>query len=137
MRIGPWPDGRIGIAPYGRYMHAPAATTYPRPLSGWLSTGTAYDLVNIEDLGGAVAVRADDGVSESVVRAARRAGYAATTGARRVPAAQLPRVAPRLLWVNPTAADLLRLRWISWPEDSRGLQRSSATPNGSATRGTE
>jgi hypothetical protein len=99
---------------------------YPRAIAARLRGDTLYDLVVIGDLGGAVAVRSEDGVTESVVTAARRAGYAAWPGSRSVPVDRLPRVAPHLLWVNPTSADLLRLRWTARQQDPR--HRRTAQP---------
>jgi hypothetical protein len=107
-------------------MPAGVTSLYPRPIAGRLRGDTLYDLVVIGELGGAVAVRSDDDVTESVVRAARRTGYAAWAGSRSVPVDRLPRVAPHLLWVNPTSADLLRLRWTTRLQDPR--QRGTAQP---------
>jgi hypothetical protein len=89
---------------------------YPRAIAGRLRGDTLYDLVVIGDLGGAVAVRSEDGVTESVVTAARRAGYAAWPGSRSVPVDRLPRVAPHLL----------RLRWTARQQDPR--HRRTAQP---------
>jgi hypothetical protein len=86
---------------------------YPRHLANRIDGSQSYDLVFVSDPDGAVAVRSSDRVHRSTLKALVRAGFDARLGPRDVGADQLPRVAPRLLWVNPTAADLHRLRWIT------------------------
>ena len=85
---------------------------YPRHLANRIDGNQSYDLVFVSDPEGAVAVRSSDRVHRSTLKALVKAGFDARLGPRNIGAEQLPRVAPRLLWVNPTAADLLRLRWI-------------------------
>ena len=108
--------------------------TYPRHLANRLESDAGYDVVFLPDLDGAIAVRSSDEVIDATCRAVARAELDARRGPREVPAAELPGVAPRLLWVNPTAADLLRLRWSSPPSpDVRDLARMTST-DGSAAR---
>ena len=101
--------------------------TYPRHLANRLEPGIRYDVVFVRDLDGAIAVRAGDEVLDATCRAVARADLEVEQGPREVSAAELPRVAPNLLWVNPTAADLLRLRWSSPPraDGTRGTKRAA------------
>ena len=99
--------------------------TYPRHLADRLEPGIGYDVVFVPDLDGAIAVRSRDEVLASTCRAVARAGFEAEWGPRGVSSAELPLVAPNLLWVNPTAADLSRLRW-SLPPSHEGRERERA-----------
>jgi hypothetical protein len=101
--------------------------TYPRHLASRLEPGVGYDVVFVPGLDGAIAVRSRDEASASICRAVQRAGYAARRGPRGVTVAQLPQVAPHLLWVNPTAADLSRLRWSSPPGREASRERVPAS----------
>lgn len=108
--------------------------TYPRHHANRLEPGIRYDVVLVADLDGAIAVRSSDHVLDATCKAVARAGFGVLRGPRAVSAAELPGVAPRLLWVNPTAADLLRLRWSSPPShDVRKLARSTSTRGSAAT----
>ncbi len=99
--------------------------TYPRHLADRLEPGIGYDVVFVPHLDGAIAVRSRDEVLTSTCRGVARAGFEAREGPRGVSAAKLPLVAPHLLWVNPTAADLSRLRW-SLPPGRRWRVRECA-----------
>ena len=102
--------------------------TYPRHLADRLEPGIGYDVVFVPDLDGAIAVRSRDEVLASTCRAVARAGFEAHRGPRGVSSAELPLVAPNLLWVNPTAADLSRLRWSLPPgQEGRVRERAPAT----------
>ncbi len=108
--------------------------TYPRHHANRLEPGTGYDVVFVPQLDGAIAFRSSDDVFDATCRAVARAEFDVLRGPREVPAAELPRVAPRLLWVNPTAADLLRLRW-SAPPSQHVRELAPASPmDGSAAR---
>lgn len=106
--------------------------TYPRHLANRLEPGVGYDVLFVPDLDGAIAVRSADGVLDATLRAAGRAGRDVARGPREVSAADLPGVAPRLLWVNPTAADLLRLGWSSPPGLAMCARAHTASTDGSA-----
>ena len=95
---------------------------YPRHLANRIDGTQSYDLVFISDPDGAVVVRSSDRVHRSTLKAVVKAGFEAQLGPRDIAAEHLPRVAPRLLWVNPTAADLLRLRWITVPGPAPRVQ---------------
>ena len=114
-------------------MHA-RNDTYPRHLANRLEPGIGYDVVFVHDLDGAIAVRARDEVLDATCRAVARADFEVRRGPRRVSSAELPRVAPRLLWVNPTAADLLRLRWSSPPSRGRRVRERAPSTDGSAAQ---
>ena len=109
--------------------------TYPRHLVHRLEAGIGYDVIFVPDLDGAIAVRSRDEVATSTCRAVARAGYEAMRGPRGVLAAALPLVAPHLLWVDPTAADLSRLRWSVPPSYGRVRERVPATNGSAATHG--
>ena len=122
-------------------IHHPASSsmherhdTYPRHLANRLEPGTGYDVVFFADPDGAIAVRSSDEVLDSVCRAAARAGFEARRGPRGVSAAELPGVAPHLLWVNPTAGDLMRLRQSSPPSHDVRNRARSTSPAGAAPR---
>jgi hypothetical protein len=107
--------------------------TYPRHLADRLEPGIGYDVVFVPDLDGAIAVRSRDEVLASTCRAVARAGFEAQRGPRGVSSAELPLVAPNLLWVNPTAADLSRLRWSLHPgREGRARERAPATDGSAA-----
>jgi hypothetical protein len=106
--------------------------TYPLHLANRLETGVGYDVVFVTDLDGAIAVRSRDEVLTSTCRAVARAGFEARRGPRGVSAAELPLVAPNLLWVNPTAADLSRLRWSLPPGHDRRVRERGPVKHGSA-----
>ena len=108
--------------------------TYPRHHANRLEPGIGYDVVFVPELEGAIAFRSSDDVFDATCRAAARAELDVLRGPREVPAAELPRVAPRLLWVNPTAADLLRLRWSSPPSQHARKLAPVASMDGSAAR---
>ena len=108
--------------------------TYPRHLANRLEPGIGYDVVFVPALDGAIAVRSSDEVIDATCRAVARADFDVVRGPREVPAAELPGVAPRLLWVNPTAADLQRLRWSSPPSHDVRHRVRSASTHGSAAR---
>ncbi len=108
--------------------------TYPRHLANRLEPGIRYDVVFVRDLDGAIAVRTGDEVLDATCRAAARADLEIRRGPRRVSAAELPRVAPHLLWVNPTAADLLRLRWSPPPSRGRRVRERALSTVGSAAQ---
>ena len=95
---------------------------YPRHLANRIDGTQGYDIVFVSDPDGAVAVRSSDRVHRSTLNAVVKAGFDAQLGPRDVAAEHLPRVAPRLLWVNPTAADLLRLGWITVPGPTPRVQ---------------
>jgi hypothetical protein len=109
--------------------------TYPPHLVDRLEGGIGYDVIFVPDLDGAIAVRSRDEVVTSTCRAVARTGYEATRGPRGVLAAALPLVAPHLLWVNPTAADLSRLRWSLPPSHGRVRERVPVTNGSAATHG--
>jgi hypothetical protein len=108
--------------------------TYPRHLANRLEPGIGYDVVFLRELDGAIAVRASDEVLDATCRAVARADFEVQRGPRKVSAAELPRVAPHLLWVNPTAADLLRLRWCSPPSRGRRVRERAPSTDGSAAQ---
>ena len=107
---------------------------YPRHLANRLERASGYDVVFVRDLDGAIAVRSSDEVLDATCRAVARLGFTARRGPRTVSAAELPRVAPHLLWVNPTAADLLRLRWSSPPSHSKRVRERAQSTEGSAAQ---
>jgi hypothetical protein len=102
---------------------------YPRHLANRIDGTQSYDLVFVSDPDGAVAVRSSDHVHRSMLKAMTKAGFDARLGPCDVGAEQLPRVAPRLLWVNPTAADLLRLRWITVQGPAPRVQAKAPAPH--------
>jgi hypothetical protein len=104
---------------------------YPRHLANRIDGTQSYDLVFVSDPDGAVAVRSSDRVHRSTLNAMAKAGFDARLGPRGIAADQLPRVAPRLLWVNPTAADLLRLRWITVQGPAPRVQAKAHRSTGS------
>jgi hypothetical protein len=114
--------------------------TYPRHLVDRLEPDVGYDVIFVPELDASIAVRSRDEVLSSTCRAIARAGFEADRGPRGVLAAELPLVAPHLLWVNPTAADLSQLRWSLPP--SRGMRvrerapviDGSAAPHGTCQR---
>ena len=112
----------------------PATDTYPRHLANRLEPGIGYDVVFLRELDGAIAVRASDEVLDATCRAVARADFEVQRGPREVSAAELPRVAPHLLWVNPTAADLLRLRWCSPPSRGKRVRERAPSTDGSAAQ---
>ena len=107
--------------------------TYPRHLADRLEPGIGYDVVFVPHLDGAIAVRSRDEVLASTCRAVARAGFEALRGPRGVSSAELPLVAPHLLWVNPTAADLSRLRW-SLPPGRRRRRECAPVTDGPAAK---
>ena len=109
--------------------------TYPPHLVDRLEGGIGYDVIFVPDLDGAIAVRSRDEAMTSTCRAVARAGYEAKRGPRGVSSAALPLVAPHLLWVNPTAADLSRLRWSLPPSHGRVRERVPSTHGSAATHG--
>src|SRR4029453_3204040 len=102
---------------------------YPRHLANRIDGTQSYDLVFVSDPDGAVAVRSSDHVHRSMLKAMTKAGFDARLGPCDGGAEQLPRGAPRLLWVNPTAADLLRLRWITVQGPAPRVQAKAPAPH--------
>ena len=105
--------------------------TYPRHLANRLEPGIGYDVVFVHDLDGAIAVRSGDEVLDAICRrllepASRPAGTPRGVVRRAPPGC------PNLLWVNPTAADLLRLRWSSPPSRGRRVRERAPSTDGSA-----
>jgi hypothetical protein len=105
---------------------------YPRHLAHRIDGTQSYDLVFVSGPDGAVAVRSSDRVHRSTLKAMVKAGFDARLGPRDIAAEQLPRMAPRLLWVNPTAADLLRLRWIKVQGPAPRVQATAHRPTSSS-----
>jgi hypothetical protein len=101
---------------------------YPRHLANRLEPGIGYDVVFVPDLDGAIATRSRDEVVASTCRAVARAGFEAQRGPRGVSAAELPGVAPHLLWVNPTAADVYRLWWTVPPGNRKRVRERERRP---------
>jgi hypothetical protein len=106
--------------------------TYPRHLANRLEPGIGYDVIFVADLDGAIAVRSRDEAIASICRTVARAGLRARRGPRGVSSAELPRVAPHLLWVNPSAADLSRLRWSLPPGHAPRDRERVSVKDGSA-----
>jgi hypothetical protein len=93
--------GRIGPA---------LSRAYPTAIANRIDPRLRYDVLFVEEAGGAVALESDAGLLTAVLAAVGRAGLTCGSTIREVPAEQLPARASRIVSVNPTGGEIARLK---------------------------
>jgi hypothetical protein len=83
---------------------------YPPWIANRIDPRLRYDVVVVEEAGGAIALESDAGLLPAVIGAVKRAGLTCGATMCAVPAKQLPRRVTRIVSVNPTGGEIARLR---------------------------
>jgi hypothetical protein len=86
---------------------------YPVAIANRIDARLRYDLLFIEEAGGAVALESEAGLLPAVVAAVERAGLTCGKSLQAVEARQLPLQVARILSVNPTGGEIARLRELA------------------------
>jgi hypothetical protein len=83
---------------------------YPAAIANRIDPRLRYDVLFIEETGGALAMESDAGLMAAVLGAVERAGLTCRESIRALPAGQLPDQVTRIVSVNPTGGEIARLR---------------------------
>jgi hypothetical protein len=87
---------------------------YPASIANRIDPRLNYDVVFIEEAGGALALESDSGLLGAVLSAVERAGLTCRASLRHVPGGQLPGRVSRIVGVNPTGGEIAKLRNLAW-----------------------
>jgi hypothetical protein len=87
---------------------------YPAWIANRIDPRLSYDVLFIEEAGGALALESDSGLLGAVLAAVERAGLTCRTSLREVPGDQLPKRVSRIVGVNPTGGEIAKLRDLAW-----------------------
>ena len=82
---------------------------YPASIANRIDPRLRYDVLFVDEAGGAVALESDAGLLPAVHSAVERAGLTCGESIRSVPAAELPGRVASIVSVNPTGGEIARL----------------------------
>jgi hypothetical protein len=86
------------------------ARAYPPWIANRIDPRLRYDVLFVEEAGGAVALEADASLLPAILTAVERAGLTCGATMCAVPAEELPQRVARIVSVNPTGGEIARLR---------------------------
>jgi hypothetical protein len=83
---------------------------YPAAIANRIDPRLRYDVLFVDEAGGAVALESDAGLLPAVHSAVERAGLTCGESIRSIPAQELPAKVASIVSVNPTGGEIARLR---------------------------